>query len=330
MNISIRRAARTLAMVAAAVLSAIVGTAQAAPAKPRKVAAPVRPPIWNTVSERKQLKAERAAEADAYRALAERIYGFRIEGGTLVWDLACQSDELRSGVRALIKGAKRTEEAEYTEDGIVQVSLGVTLRTLIETIETTLTKDKFTYSRELVAEDTLIEALGNGAVPGTKAQKMVCAKRAAEIDAQRLMAEKVMGVQVRGETTVRDFCLQNDEIRACVNAWLRGLKPVDIRYVSNGNCEVDVELTRRTVIETVETLIERRKGFFRTTTEVTQTTQTEIKDEVFKVTGKGTEAADIAVVGTVDAAIEAAELGDVLRVRTVETKRTELGPVVKP
>jgi hypothetical protein len=308
----------------------VCGVVQAAPAKPRKVAAPVRPPIWNSVPQRQQLKAERAAEVDAYRALAERIYGFRIEGGTLVWDLACQSDELRSRVRALVKGAKRTEPPEYTEDGIVQVSLGVTLRSLIETIESSLAGGQFSYRREVLAEDRLIEALGNGAVPGTKAQKMLRAKRAAEVDAQRLMAEKVLGVQVRGETTVRDFCLQNDQVHACVNAWLRGLKPLDIRFLDNGTCEVDVELTRRTVIETVETLVQRRKGFFRTTTEVTQTTQTEVKDEVFTVTGRGTEEAEVAIVDTVDAAIEAAALGDVLRIRTVETRRTELGPVVTP
>jgi hypothetical protein len=302
----------------------------AAPAKPVKVAAPVLPAIWSGISQQEQLKAERAAQVDAYRALAERIYGFRLEGGTLVWDAACSSDELRSKVRALVKGAKRTAEAEYTEDGVVEVCLAVTLRRVIETIESTLTKDQFSYRRELLNQDTVIEARGYGVVAGSKAQKMVCARRAAQVDAQRLMGERIMGVHIRGETTVREFCLQNDQIRACVDTWMRGLEPIAIRDRADGTCEVDMQLTLRTIIETVETLIERRKSLFRTTTEITQKTETKVEDEVFTVTGRGTESSALATVGTVDQAIEAAETGDVLRLKTVETRRTDAGPVLRP
>ncbi len=38
----------------------------------------------------------------------------------------------------------------------------------------------------------------------------------------------------------------------------------------------------------------------------------------------------LATVGTVDQAIEAAETGDVLRLKTVETRRTDAGPVLRP
>lgn len=53
-----------------------------------------------------KLMAMRAARVDAYRALAEQVYGFRVSGSTSVSGFATQSDNIRTYVDAVIRGAR--------------------------------------------------------------------------------------------------------------------------------------------------------------------------------------------------------------------------------
>lgn len=53
-----------------------------------------------------KLMAMRAARLDAYRNLAEQVYGFQITGSTTVNAFATQSDTLRAYIDAHLKGAK--------------------------------------------------------------------------------------------------------------------------------------------------------------------------------------------------------------------------------
>jgi outer membrane protein FlgP len=53
-----------------------------------------------------RLMAMRAAQVDAYRNLAEQVYGFRVWGGTSVSAFATQNDSVRSYVDAFIRGAR--------------------------------------------------------------------------------------------------------------------------------------------------------------------------------------------------------------------------------
>ena len=53
-----------------------------------------------------KLMAMRAAQLDAYRSLAEQVYGFRVTGNTTVSAFATQDDTIRSQVDAFIRGAR--------------------------------------------------------------------------------------------------------------------------------------------------------------------------------------------------------------------------------
>lgn len=292
--------------LALAILAAFTWTARAQVAKPRHGVAKPLPGAWAGVSARERLKVRRVAELDAMRALAERVYGFRIEGGSMVYDYVLASDVVRTRLQALLKGARETEKAEYLENGAVQIVYGVTLRDVVETIETSLKKRSFTYKRTVENNDRLIEALGMAAIPGSQAHKEVLARRAAEVDAYRKMAEKVQGIRLESGTTVREYCVQNDHLRATVAAYLRGLKPLDVNYPGDGTCEVTVQLKRRTFIETVKTVLRRTKGLFRTKTETTVNVTTDTKDEVITTTGRGTWKDEVQPVpASVDAAVDA-------------------------
>lgn len=94
-------------------------------------AAPVRllavgygaPGIYSQYTNGQQkLMAMRAAQVDAYRNLAEQVYGFRVWGNTSVSAFATQSDNIRSYVDAFIRGA-RVVSTTTIADGNFEVTV---------------------------------------------------------------------------------------------------------------------------------------------------------------------------------------------------------------
>ena len=67
-----------------------------------------------SVGQRK-LMAMRAAKVDAYRNLAELVYGFSVDGRTTVADFVAQNDQARSWVSAFIRGARVTEIVQESD-----------------------------------------------------------------------------------------------------------------------------------------------------------------------------------------------------------------------
>lgn len=59
-----------------------------------------------TNQQQRKLLAMRASKMDAYRAMAERVYGTRIQGNTTVHNLATRDDNIRGYVDNLVRGAK--------------------------------------------------------------------------------------------------------------------------------------------------------------------------------------------------------------------------------
>ena len=98
-------------------------------ATPRKLTAVGYGAIGNyaqyTVGQQK-LMAMRAAQVDAYRNLAEQVYGFRIAGNTSVSAFATQSDTVRTYVDAAIRGAhvvSMTSMADNNFEATVELEL---------------------------------------------------------------------------------------------------------------------------------------------------------------------------------------------------------------
>jgi len=237
-------------------------------------------------------QALRVAQVDALRQLAERVYGFHLNASTTVQDFMLMSDVIRARMETFLKGAAETEKPEYFDDGRVQVVYGVKLRDVVEVIKTEVSKSadgniKEMFERSIENQDTLIEALGNGAVPGSAGMAKIQAKRAAEADAFRLMAERVVGVKITSETSVGKLCLENDQVMTSVSAYLKGLKPTDIAFVDDGSCEVTLQLKVRDVIETIERTVKYTKCGIKTTKEEVEKVNHDIVDRVFSVTGKG-------------------------------------------
>lgn len=73
-----------------------------------------------------KLMAMRAARIDAYRNLAEQVYGVRISGGTAVASFASQNDTVRTYVDAFMRGARVVNSTNST-DGNYEVTVELDL-----------------------------------------------------------------------------------------------------------------------------------------------------------------------------------------------------------
>jgi hypothetical protein len=227
-----------------------------------------------------RLLAKRAAQADALRNLAEQVKGLRLTSSTFVRDFVAESDEINARLDTFLKGAKVTD-VRYMEDG----SAEVTMELPIKTVEAELTSiykahykgDKYKIndfeSLHVTNKVEKISATGNGAPRSAEAEVQSAAKpaagrvmglppawknvpararlmavRAARVDALRNLTEQVKGLRIRGETYVRDFVAESDQIRTSLDAFIQGVKESDTRYKDDLSVEVDVKVPLQTVI----------------------------------------------------------------------------------
>ncbi len=93
--------------------------------------------------------------------------------------------------------------------------------------------------------DKIITAVGHSALPTdvqNKAQARLMAIRAAEVDAYRNLAEKIHGLTVFGNTTVKDRMAKDDNIRTMVNGFVKNAKMKGEPQEKNGTYEVTLEI----------------------------------------------------------------------------------------
>jgi hypothetical protein len=96
-----------------------------------------------------------------------------------------------------------------------------------------------TATRELV-----ITVFGQGVAPtvtASPAQAYALAKRAALADGYRQIAERVQGVHVEGQDSVKNMMLQRSTVRTSVEAMVRGANVMDTTF-KDGLCEVELEI----------------------------------------------------------------------------------------
>lgn len=255
-----------------------------------EASAPKLPAIWEKAGPRERLKATRAAELDADRLLVERLYGIQVDSNTTVGDLAMHDDSIAGIAGASLVGALTVGEPEYFDDGRVEVVKAVKIEQVVETIRRK-TKEKlradgssetvaFDEKTELATEGKVLDVMGNAALPGSLGHQKIMAKRAAELDAYRRLAQRLMDIRIDSKTTVRDACLENDEIVANLSQLVKGAEPTSIRYLDDGSCEVELRVTKRDIVRAVSN---SQKGKAKTTR-----IEDAIKEDTYVETGRGT------------------------------------------
>jgi len=241
---------------------------------------------------RQKLLAKRAAELDAYRKLAEYVKGLQIDSRTYVRDFVTESDEINAAFRTFIKGAKVTAVRHF-DDGTCEVDMEMELERIVtelERIKKRIYKGErwrdvvFENIKKYIQKKT-IRVTGSGVVRELVEEKdmadeyisrspsrrrpwsgmevwerahprdRLMAKRGAETDAYRKLAEYIMGLEIAGRTTVRDFVTESDEVKASFNHFIKGVRITHYTYYPDGTVEAEAEVT----IERIVTELERIK-----------------------------------------------------------------------
>ena len=70
----------------------------------------------------KRLLAMRASKLDAYRAMAEQVYGIRVSGNTQIAAMVIQNDNFRVSIDAYVRGARVTNIVQMA-DGNYETSI---------------------------------------------------------------------------------------------------------------------------------------------------------------------------------------------------------------
>jgi len=279
-----------LQIAATVLMAAAVPLAAQAAVRSTEAKAPKLPAIWEEAGPQARLNAVRAAELDADRLLIERIYGVQVDSNSTVGDLSMRDDAIAAAASASLVGAINIGEPEFFDDGRVEVVKAVKIEQVVETLRKK-TKEKiradgttelveFDEKSEVATQGKTLEAMGNAALPGSLGQQKVMAKRAAELDAFRRLAQRLMDISIDSSTTVRQACLESDELVASLSQLIKGAEPVSIRYLDDGSCEVEMSIKRE---EVVRAITNSTKGRTRTTR-----IEDSIEESAFVETGRGT------------------------------------------
>lgn len=237
-------------------------------------------PAWSQQfhSGQEKLLAKNAALRDGQRNLLEQIKGLRIDGSSTVRDFVTQSDQINTAMSQWLRGATIVPGSETWDGELYRLEVQVTLeqvRAAIEQVQRTypsgrtyVTENMITLNREVTIKaqgqgSTRAAAMGQpaGAPPAyggvaaivprqvppgwenVTVQGRLLAERAAKTDAMRKLAERIRGVHIDANTTVRDFVTQADVINAQFQARLVGARQVSpTRFLPDQTCEVDLEV----------------------------------------------------------------------------------------
>ncbi len=269
-----------------AVLVAMAASAIAAP-KPEEAKADALPAMWQKVPPQQRLTAIRIAELDALRLLAERVYGVQLTEESTVRDLAKADDTVKTAVQQVLKGVTTKEGPTYFDDGRLEVVRAVKLSKVIEVVRETFKSSqgreiKLSHEVEIRGETELIDALGNAALPGSDGHKKILAKRAAELDGYRKLAERTLGVQVSSNSTIKNMAVASDEIRAALTGLLKSAEVTRIVYLPDQSSEVTMKLAIGPLVKILKKQIEASGK----STEISITTSQQAIEE----TGRGAPA----------------------------------------
>ena len=89
-----------------------------------------------------------------------------------------------------------------------------------------------------------LRAIGMGVAPSnaiSSSQALALAKRAAIVDAYRQLGEKMHGIKITSNDTIKDAIINRSVIRAQVNSLIKGADIVETIY-ENGLCQVEMEV----------------------------------------------------------------------------------------
>lgn len=184
----------------------------------------------HTLAGNKKLMTVNAAKVIAERAVVESVVGLKVRSRESVEDLVAQEVRVDAKTAAAIKGIEYTDIIYDPEKDIAQVEASIELGKVSNIVGKNIDYGGQTIKRFGFATST-------PAMAGP-----LQALRAAEIDAYKQLAKIIVGFEIDSKTTVRDYLLESDDVRARMMAAIYGADLVDYRWDEDGNAFVKMRL----------------------------------------------------------------------------------------
>lgn len=178
----------------------------------------------------KKLMTINAAKVVAERAIVESVIGIRIRSQERVEDLVADSVRIDANTAADIKGIEYEDIVYDRAKDIAQVEASIKLGRVSNIVGRNIDFGGQTIRRVGFATSTP-EMAGP-----------LRALRAAELDAYKQLSKIVVGFELASNTSVRDYVLESDSIRARMMAAVYGAELVDYRWDQEGDAYVTMRL----------------------------------------------------------------------------------------
>ena len=185
--------------------------------------------IFGTVSSgiagNKRLMSIMAAKVQASRSLVESIYGLKIRATESVENMIAANYEsvTETKTEAFIKNIKYSNIVYDATKDVAKVEASVQLAAL-ENID----------GEQMNLQNKIFRRVGYGTATPENAGS-IAALRAAEIDAYRELAKRLVGMQVESKTSVENYLLKSDIVKTKLLATLYLAEVSDYGWEENGD-----------------------------------------------------------------------------------------------
>ncbi len=178
----------------------------------------------------KKLMTVNAAKVVAERAVAESVVGLKIRSTDTVENLVAMHMKIESKVFAAIKGINYTDIVYDPDKDIAKV-----------TAEMMVNRVQNIVGGDIYYGNMIIQRVGFASSSPTMA-KPLQALRAAELDAYKQLAKQIIGFKIGSTSSVENYILQSDSIKAKVLAAIWGAELTGYRWDEAGDAYVTLQL----------------------------------------------------------------------------------------
>ncbi len=178
----------------------------------------------------KKLMTVNAAKVVAERAMAESVVGLKIRSEDKVENLVAMHMKIESKVFAAIKGINYTDIVYDKAKDIAKVTAEMKVNRVQNIVGDDVYYGNMVMKRVGFASSTPAMA------------KPLQALRAAELDAYKQLAKQIVGFKIGSKSSVENFILQSDSIKAKVLAAIWGAELTGYKWDEDGDAYVTLQL----------------------------------------------------------------------------------------
>ncbi len=184
-------------------------------------------PVW---AGNKKFMTINAAKVLAERAIVESVIGLKVRGHERVEDMIAASVTIEAKTAAEIKGIEFVDIVYDAAKDIAKVTAEIKVGRISNIIGRRINYGNLTIRRVAFATST-----PENAGP-------LQALRAAELDAYKQLAKKIIGFKIKGESSVENFILKSDDVQAKFMVALYGAELVGYRWDEAGDAYVKLSM----------------------------------------------------------------------------------------